>query len=147
LRRTKEILEARKGRAAEVGIGKSITRTGTSELGDISAWKEIPAPQLSDSEDDIAAVAYGGDYPSEETGTEESSEDEGEFFGRNSAIIEARETARLQRTPEGVSKTVTSSVDTPVELHRSVAATSTQKNDVSLPGPRKTSSPARTSST
>lgn len=147
LRRTQEILEARKGRAAEVGIGKTITRTGTSELDDKSAWKKIPAPQLSDSEDDIAAVAYGGDYPSEETGTEESSEDEGEFFGRNSAIIETRKTARLQRTPEGVSKTVTRHVDTPVELRRSIATTSTQKNDVRLPGPRKTSSPAQTSST
>ena len=129
-----------------MGIGKSITRTGTSELGDISAWKEIPAPQLSDSEDDIAAVAYGGDYPSEETGTEESSEDEADSSG--ATLLLSRQGRQQDcSTPEGVSKTVTSSVDTPVELHRSVAATSTQKNDVSLPGPRKTSSPARTSST
>jgi|TARA_B110000003_G_C16645292_1_gene531767 translocation protein SEC63 len=139
MRRTNDILAARAGRAKDGEPAKSVTQSSTDEAGK-DAPAETRASEISDSDDDFAALAYGGDYPSEETGTEESSDDEDEFFGRNSADMEERRAARVQRISKNAAQPVTKPVNKSAESLCSDAATCVRTDDERLPGPGKVTS-------
>ena len=97
LKRTKEILLSRK----EANEGKSTKKVSSAVKGNIdlkkNAHEGVSESDSSDSEHSGSAGAYGGDYPSEETGTEESSDDDEEFFGRNYDAIATRKAGKEQR--------------------------------------------------
>ena len=90
LKRTKEIMQSRK-EAIKYKLKKNIDSLvqGNIDMHD-NAHVNASKSDLSDSDTSCSAGVCGGDYPSEETGTEESSDDDEEFFGRNNDAVAKR---------------------------------------------------------